>query len=73
MIKETTYYEVICDACGERLDVDGMTAWETAEDAADALDYAGWQEMESEYVYCDQCLDHGLGNFGDDNEEDYDN
>lgn len=59
MIKEATYYEVHCDHCGERLEIDGMTAWESIEDAEDALDYAGWQKMESEHVYCDSCLDSG--------------
>lgn len=41
MIKEATYYEVICDKCGERLCLDNITAWESEEDAKDALDYVG--------------------------------
>lgn len=74
MIKETTYYEVICDKCGERLCLDNITAWESEEDAKDALDYVGWQEMESGRVYCGACLDSGEINFGDNNnEDDYDN
>lgn len=59
MITETTYYEVICDHCKERLNIDGVTAWESFEDAQDALDYAGWQEMQDDVVYCDGCLEHG--------------
>ena len=74
MIKEVTYYEVICDKRGERLCLDEVTAWQSEEDAKDALDYAGWQEMESGRVYCDDCLDSGEINFGDsNNEDDYDN
>lgn len=74
MIKEATYYEVICDKCGERLDIDGMTAWQSEDEAEDALNYAGWQEMESGRVYCDNCLDSGEINFGEpNNEDDYDN
>lgn len=72
MIKETTYNEVYCDFCGERLDIDGVTAWETAEDAKDALDYAGWQEMESGRVYCDSCLETGEIMFGENNDENED-
>lgn len=42
--------------------------------AKEALDYVGWQEMESGRVYCDDCLDSGEINFGDsNNEDDYDN
>lgn len=59
MIKEATYYEVICDKCGERMCLDGITAWESEEDAKEALDYVGWQEMESGRVYCDACLVSG--------------
>nr|DAL02875.1 MAG TPA: hypothetical protein [Caudoviricetes sp.] len=70
MIKPTSYYEVICDHCGERLDVDGVTAWETEDDAVDAANYAGWQQMESERVYCDNCLDSGEIMFGEPNNED---
>lgn len=74
MIKETTYYEVICDKCGERLSIDSITAWESEEEAEDALNYAGWQEMESGRVYCDACLDSGDIIFGEsNNEDDYDN
>lgn len=74
MIKETTYYEVICDKCGERLCIDTTTAWESEEEAEDALNYAGWQEMESGRVYCDDCLDNGGIIFGEsNNEDDYDN
>lgn len=74
MIKEATYYEVICDKCGERLCLDDITAWESEEDAKDALDYVGWQEMESGRVYCVACLDSGEINFGEyNNEDDYDN
>lgn len=73
MIKEATYYEVHCDKCGERLDIDGMTAWETADDASDAIDYANWQEMESGRVYCAGCIDSGEimfgGNGNDDDDE----
>lgn len=32
MIKEATYYEVICDKCGERLCLDEVTAWQSEED-----------------------------------------
>ena len=70
MIKEATYYEVPCDHCGERLEIDGMTAWESIEDAEDALDYAGWQKMESEHVYCDSCLDSGEIMFNGNSDED---
>lgn len=70
MIKEATYYEVHCDHCGERLEIDGMTAWESIEDAEDALDYAGWQKMESEHVYCDSCLDSGEIMFNGNSDED---
>lgn len=59
MIKETTYYEVICDKCGERLEIDGVTAWESAEDAEDAMNYADWQETDTERVYCSACLEAG--------------
>lgn len=72
MIKEATYYEVICDHCGERLDLDGVTAWESYEDAEDAMEYAGWEKMESERCYCDACLDRGEIMFGEDNQEECD-
>lgn len=58
MIKEATYHEVHCDHCGEQLEMDGITAWSTIEDAKDALNYAGWQEMQSGKVFCESCLDH---------------
>lgn len=70
MIQETTYYEVHCDLCGERLDIDGVTAWDSIEDAEDALDYAGWQNMESERVYCDSCLESGEIMFSVNSDED---
>lgn len=59
MITGTTYYEVICDACGERLEIDGVAAWESVDEAREAIDYAGWVEMESGRVYCDACIDYG--------------
>ncbi len=59
MIREETYYEVHCDQCGERLDLDGVTAWESFEDAEDALNYAGWQKTDCDRVYCDGCVDSG--------------
>lgn len=67
MIKETTYYEVICDQCSERLDLDGTTAWESEEDAKEALDYAGWQEMQDGKVYCESCADSDEVTYGVDN------
>ena len=70
MIKEATYYEVHCDHCGERLEIDGMTAWESIEDAEDALYYAGWQKMESERVCCDSCLDSSEIMFNGNSDED---
>ena len=71
MIQETTYYVVHCDHCGERLNIDGMTAWESIEEAKEALDYAGWQEMESEHVYCDSCLETDEINFGCNENDEY--
>ncbi|MCM1076279.1 MAG: hypothetical protein NC411_02840 [Bacteroides sp.] len=64
MIKEATYYEVFCDHCGERLSIDGTTAWESQEDAEEALNYAGWQMMQDEKVYCESCLDSDEVTYG---------
>lgn len=61
MIEPKTYYEVHCDCCGERLyDPDDGTAWETAEEAADAARYFKWQEMTNGKWYCDDCLNGDL-------------
>lgn len=73
MIQPTTYYEVKCDHCSERLELDSITAWESIDDAIDALNYCGWEHMDdTERVYCNQCVDHGGIIFGEpDNEDDY--
>lgn len=72
MIKETTYYEVVCDKCGERLEIDGVTAWQSEEEAEDALNYADWQETDTERVYCNACLEAGEIELDNASEEDYD-
>lgn len=57
MIQETTYYEIICDKCGERLTLDAISAWQTEEEAADVIGYCDWQETEDGKVYCPCCAD----------------
>ena len=71
MVQPTTYYEVTCDHCGERLELDGVTAWESIDDAIDALNYCSWEHMDdTERVYCNQCIDRGEIIFGESNNED---
>lgn len=63
MIQETIYFEVVCDKCGERLELDGITAWDAAEDAEDAANYAEWTTYEDNKgtrVLCDTCADTGI-------------
>lgn len=56
MIQPKTYYEVVCDHCGELLTLDDITAWQTEEDAKDAMNCCGWQEMQSGKIFCDICF-----------------
>lgn len=56
MITKTTYFEVHCDRCSRRLEIDGMTAWGTENDAYDALHTFGWERLPSGRVICDSCL-----------------
>lgn len=57
MIEEKEYYEVICDKCGERLSLDGITAWQSEEDASDALNYCDWKEESNGHICCSSCAD----------------
>lgn len=59
MIKEVSYFEVHCDKCGCSLELDGITAWCDEDEAQDAMNYAGWEQHESERVYCDACIEAG--------------
>lgn len=43
MIQEATCYEVTCDKCGQRLELDGVCAWQDEDEACDAIDYCNWQ------------------------------
>lgn len=56
MITPATYFEVHCDRCNCRLEIDGMTAWGTEDDADDALHTFGWERLPSGRVICDSCL-----------------
>lgn len=69
MIKEATYYEVVCDHCGEKLSIEGVCAWETEEEALEAANYAGWQEKQDDTIICDSCLETDEVAFGFDSEE----
>lgn len=57
MIKETTYYEVVCDKCGRLLELDGEFRWRSIDDAHDAMSECYWEERKSGHIYCDECLE----------------
>lgn len=57
MIQEATYYEVTCDKCGQRLELDGVCAWQDEDEACDAIDYCNWQITDDRCVYCTGCIE----------------
>lgn len=57
MIQEATYYEVICDKCGQRLELDEVVAWQSEDEAAEAVDYCNWQIADDGSVFCSHCIE----------------
>ncbi len=54
MITPKTYYEATCDKCGARLEIDGICAWQTRDEAKDAILTFGWISGGGK-VICDEC------------------
>lgn len=55
MIESKNYYEVICDYCGEHLDLEGVTAWPTENEAIEVAYYCNWEETFEKKMKCDSC------------------
>lgn len=48
-------FVVFCDDCEELLEVRGMHAWQSEDEATEAAEGAGWKVHEDGDVFCRSC------------------
>ena len=56
MIKQVTYYDIICDRCGKSFSEESNTCYPDTESAEMNAMYSEWREM-GEKHYCPYCYE----------------
>ena len=56
MIKEVTYYDIICDRCGKSLINESETCYHDKDSALMVAEQSGWQEIGDKH-YCPDCYE----------------
>ena len=56
MIKQVTYYDIICDRCGKSFSEESNTCYPDAESAEMTAMYSEWRVM-GEKHYCPDCYE----------------
>ena len=56
MIKEVTYYDIICDRCGKSLIDESETCYPDKDSAEMFAEESGWQEIGDKH-YCPDCYE----------------
>ena len=74
MIKEVTYYDIICDRCGKSLINESETCYPDKDSALMVAGQSGWMDIKGNH-YCPDCYeldeetDEDVPGKGDRNEE----
>ena len=56
MIKEVTYYDIICDRCGKSLAEESEMCYPDTNSALMVAEQSGWQEIGDKH-YCPDCYE----------------
>ena len=56
MIKEMTYYDIICDRCGKSLAEESEMCYPDTNSALMVAEQSGWQEIGDKH-YCPDCYE----------------
>ena len=57
MIKQVTYYDIICDRCGKSFREESNTCYPDTESAEITAMYSEWRAMREKH-YCPECYEY---------------